>query len=63
MFVAALFIKTDAENSAVVPHQRNRCRKYDTFTQWHLTIKNSDFMKFTGKWMELENIILSVVTQ
>jgi hypothetical protein len=22
----------------------------------------SDFMKFTGKWMELENIILSEVT-
>jgi hypothetical protein len=26
-------------------------------------IKNNDFMKFTGKWMELENIILSEVTQ
>jgi hypothetical protein len=26
-------------------------------------IKNNDFMNFTGKWMELENIILSEVTQ
>jgi len=26
-------------------------------------IKNNDFMKFIGKWMELENIILSEVTQ
>jgi hypothetical protein len=26
-------------------------------------IKNSDFMKLAGKWMELENIILSEVTQ
>jgi hypothetical protein len=26
-------------------------------------IKNKDFMKFAGKWMELENIILSEVTQ
>jgi hypothetical protein len=26
-------------------------------------IKNNDFMKFSGKWMELENIILSEVTQ
>jgi hypothetical protein len=26
-------------------------------------IKNNDFMKFAGKWMELENIILSEVTQ
>ena len=27
------------------------------------SIKNNDFMKFLGKWMELENIILSKVTQ
>jgi hypothetical protein len=26
-------------------------------------IKNNNFMKFTCKWMELENIILSEVTQ
>ena len=26
-------------------------------------IKNKDIMKFAGKWMELENIILSEVTQ
>jgi hypothetical protein len=26
-------------------------------------IENNDFMKFAGKWMELENIILSEVTQ
>jgi hypothetical protein len=26
-------------------------------------IKTYDFMKFTGKWMDLENIILSKVTQ
>jgi hypothetical protein len=26
-------------------------------------IKNNDFMKFLGKWIELENIILSEVTQ
>jgi hypothetical protein len=25
--------------------------------------KNNDFMKFTGKWMELENVILSEATQ
>jgi hypothetical protein len=25
--------------------------------------KNNDFMKFTGKWMELESIILNEVTQ
>jgi hypothetical protein len=26
-------------------------------------IKNNEFMKFLGKWMYLENIILSEVTQ
>jgi hypothetical protein len=33
--------------------------------EYYLAIKNNDFMKFLGKckWMELENIILSEVTQ
>jgi hypothetical protein len=26
-------------------------------------IKNEDILSFSGKWMELENIILSAVTQ
>jgi hypothetical protein len=38
-------------------------RKCGTFTQWNSAIKNNEFMKFLGKWMELENIILSEVTQ
>ena len=33
------------------------------YTKEYSAIKNNDFMKFTGKWMELENIILSEVTQ
>jgi hypothetical protein len=31
--------------------------------EYYPAFKNNDFMKFTGKWMELENIILSEVTQ
>jgi hypothetical protein len=31
--------------------------------EYYIAIKNSEFMKFLGKWMELENIILSEVTQ
>ena len=31
--------------------------------EYYSTIKNNDFMKFLGKWMELEIIILSEVTQ
>ena len=42
-------------------------RGMDTENVVHLhnysAIKNNEFMKFLGKWMELENIILSEVTQ
>jgi hypothetical protein len=31
--------------------------------EYYEAIKNKDIMKFSGKWMELENIILSVATQ
>ena len=31
--------------------------------EYYLAIKNNEFMNFLGKWMELENIILSEVTQ
>ena len=31
--------------------------------KYYSAIKNNDIMKFAGKWMELEKIILSEVTQ
>jgi hypothetical protein len=31
--------------------------------EYHSAIKNKDTMNFIGKWMELENSILSEVTQ
>jgi hypothetical protein len=31
--------------------------------EYHLVVKNEDIMSFAGKWMELENTILSEVTQ
>jgi hypothetical protein len=31
--------------------------------EYYLAIKNNAFMKFLGKWMYLEDIILSEVTQ
>jgi hypothetical protein len=31
--------------------------------EYYSAIKNNEFMKFFGKWIELENIILSEVTQ
>jgi hypothetical protein len=30
--------------------------------EYYLAIKNNEFMKFLGKWMDLEGIILSEVT-
>jgi hypothetical protein len=31
--------------------------------EYYSAIKNNEFMKFIGKWMDLEGIILSEVTQ
>ena len=31
--------------------------------EYYSDIKNNDFLKFLGKWMDLEDIILSEVTQ
>ena len=31
--------------------------------EYYSAIRNNEFMKFLGKWMELENIILSEITQ
>ena len=31
--------------------------------EYYSAIKNEDIMSFSSKWMELENIILSEVTQ
>jgi hypothetical protein len=31
--------------------------------EYYSAINNKDFLSFTGKWMELENIILSEVIQ
>ena len=30
---------------------------------YYSAIKNNDFMKFVGKWMEVENIMLNEITQ
>ena len=31
--------------------------------EYYSAVKNNEFMKFLGKWMDLEDIILSEVTQ
>jgi hypothetical protein len=65
MFIAALF--TIARN-----WKKPRCLSTEEWIQkmWHIytikyysAIKNKDIMSFRGIWMELENTILSEVTQ
>jgi hypothetical protein len=60
MFIAALFII-----NADIPQQRNGCKKmwYIYTKEYYSAIKNREFMKFLGKWIDLEDIILSEVTQ
>ena len=33
------------------------------YTVEYYTVEKNDILKFSGKWMELENIILNEVTQ
>jgi hypothetical protein len=35
---------------------------YIYIMEYYSAIKNNDFMKFPGKWLKLENIILSEIT-
>ncbi|KAL6058347.1 hypothetical protein STEG23_024186, partial [Scotinomys teguina] len=57
--------KPEPGNNLDVPQLKNGLRKCGTYTQWSITQqrKNNTTMKFAGKWKELENIILSEVTQ
>jgi hypothetical protein len=65
MFIAALFIIARS-------WKKPRCSSTEEWIQkmWYIytieyysAIKNNEFMKFIGKWMKLENIILNEVTQ
>ena len=61
MFIAALFIARSWKEP--------RCPLIEEWIQkmWHIytmgyysAIKNNEFMKFIGKWLELENILSEV---
>ena len=61
MFIAALFIITRSWKESRYPSTEEWIQKmwYIYTTEYYSAIKNNEFMKFLGKWMELENIILS----
>jgi hypothetical protein len=57
--------KQRLETTQMSFNQKNGSRKCGSFTQWTTiqAINNNKITNFTGKWMELENIILSEVIQ
>jgi hypothetical protein len=65
MFIAALFIIARSWKELRCPSAEEWIQKmWNIYTmEHHSVIKNNEFTKFLGKWMGLEDIILSEVTQ
>jgi hypothetical protein len=64
MFIAALFIIARSWKEPRCPSTEEGIQKmWYIYTMEYSAIKNNEFMKFLGKWMYLEDIILSEVTQ
>jgi hypothetical protein len=64
MFIAALFIIARGRKELRCPSTEEWIQKmWYIYTMEYSAIKNNEFMKFFRKWMYLENIILSEVTQ
>jgi len=65
MFIAALFIIAGIWKEPRCPSTEEWIQKmwYIYTMEYYSAIKNNDFMKFIGKWMELEKTILSEITQ
>jgi hypothetical protein len=65
MFIAALFIIAKSWKEPRCPSTEELIQKiwYIYPMEYYSAIKNKKFMKFLGKWMGLEDINLSEVTQ
>jgi hypothetical protein len=65
MFIAALFIIARNWTEPRCPSIEERIQKmcYIYTMEYYSDIKNNDFMKFLGKWIDLENVIRNEVTQ
>jgi hypothetical protein len=60
MFIAALFVIVRNLKQPRCPSTKEWDKKICIYTmEYYSAIKNKDIMKFAGKWMELESIILS----
>jgi hypothetical protein len=65
VFIAALFIIARSWKEPRCSSTEEWIQKvwYVYTMEYYSAIKNNEFVKFLGNWMELENIILSEVTQ
>jgi hypothetical protein len=65
MLIAALFIIARSWKEPRYPSTEEWIQKtwYIYTMEYYSAIKNNEFTKFLGKWMDLEGIILSEVTQ
>ena len=65
MFIATLFLIVGSWKQPSYPTTEEWIQKmWFIYTmEYYSAIKNEDILSFAGKWMELENIILSEVTQ
>ena len=65
MFIAALFVITRSWKQPRCPTTKEWMQKmWSMYTMDHYSAtKNKDILSFAGKWMELENIFLSMVTR
>jgi hypothetical protein len=65
MFIAALFIIASSWKEPRCPSTEEWIQKmwYIYTMEFYSAIKKNEFMKFLRKWMDLEGIILSEVTQ
>ena len=65
MFIAALFTIAKTWNQPKCPWMIDWTGKmWHIYTmEYYAAIKNYEFMSFVGTWMNLENIILSKLTQ
>jgi hypothetical protein len=65
MFIAALFIIARSWKEPRCPSTEEQIQKmwYIYTMEYCSAIKKNEFMKFLGRWMDLEDIMLREVTQ
>jgi hypothetical protein len=65
MFLAALFVIARIWKEPRCPSTEEQIQKmwYIYTMEYYSTIRKNEFMKFIGKWMDLEGITMNEVTQ